>query len=398
MKCTIYTMLKLLSPLHIAAPSDLRLDPSTGKTKYGTSGDGTIPCTGIQKLTIVGPGTTDESVSAPENDNGKASKNVTKYRVPVIAGNNIAGRLRRQAGTLVLRALEAKGESVNLSTFSVLMSGAVTGNPSGEDLTYHEYEQARRHPYFGLFGGGTKMLQRNVRVCNAVPMLKLLAKDGLGILRHPHHDQQALDMQPFEAVHAWTFRRNDDLKDLSHVELAEVTIKDFQAEFETRQARIIEDQRKNAEGEAKASKTSTQTFSAMEFVSPGLIFDLVFELDVDNEAQIGLFLAALDNFAAEERLGGQSRNGFGQFILQDCMLVPEDESRIFGGTDPISIFDNGRLDKGLPMVSAALKAWGQAASELSAAELDDYGVAAKSKAERDAELATKRKAKKAEKE
>lgn len=393
MKCTIYTMLKLLSPLHIAAPSELRLDPSTGKTKYGSSGDGTIPCTGVQKMLIVGPGST-EDVAAPEENNGKPNRNVAKHRVPVIAGNNIAGRLRRQAGTLVLRALEAKGQSVNLSTFSVLMSGAVTGNPSGEDLTYQEYEQARKHPYFGLFGGGTKMLRRNVRVCNALPMLKLLAKDGLGLLRHPHHEQQALDMQPFEAVNAWTFRRNDDLKDLSHVELAEVTIKNFQAEFEKRQALIIEDQRKNAEGEAKASKTSTQTFSALEFVSPGLIFDLVFELDVDNEAQIGLFLAALDNFAAEERLGGQSRNGFGQFILQDCMLVPEDEAQIFGGTDPISIFDNGRLDRGLPMVSAALKAWGQAAGMLEASALDTYGIAAESKAERE----SKRKAKKAEKE
>lgn len=390
MKCTIYTMLKLLSPLHIAAPSDLRLDPATGKTRFGASGDGTIPCTGIQRMTIVGPGTT-EDVPA-EEENGKQARNLSKYRVPVIAGNNVAGRLRRQAGTLVLRALESKGESVNLSTFSVLMSGAVTGNPSGEDLTYQEYEQARKHPYFGLFGGGTKMLQRNVRVCNALPMLKVLAKDGIGVLRHPHHEQQVLDMQPFETVHAWTFRRNDDLKDLSHVELAEVTIKDFQSEFETRQARIIEDQRKNAEGEAKASKTSTQTFSALEFVSPGLIFDLVFELDVDNEAQIGLFLAALDNFAAEERLGGQSRNGFGQFVLQDCMLVPEDEAKIWGGTDPIQIFDNGRLDRGLPMVSAALKAWGLAAGELKASELDTYGIAAESKAERE----SKRKAKKSE--
>jgi CRISPR type IV-associated protein Csf2 len=385
-------MLKLLSPLHIAAPSDLRFDPATGRTRFGASGDGTIPCTGIQRMTIVGPGST-EDVPVEEN-NGKQSRNLSKYRVPVIAGNNIAGRLRRQAGTLVLRALEAKGESVNLSTFSVLMSGAVTGNPSGEDLKYQEYEQARKHPYFGLFGGGAKMLPRKVRVCNALPMLKVLAKDGIGVLRHPHHEQQALDMQPFEAVHAWSFRRNDDLKDLSHVELAEVTIKDFQAEFEDRQARIIEDQRKNAEGESRASKTSTQTFSALEFVTPGLIFDLVFELDVANEAQVGLFLAALDNFAAEERLGGQSRNGFGQFILQDCMLIPEDEAGIWGGTDPIQLFDNGRLNKGLPMVEDALKAWGTAAGEMKAADLDSYGLAAESKAERE----SKRKAKKAEKE
>jgi CRISPR type IV-associated protein Csf2 len=390
MKCTIYTMLKLLSPLHIAAPSDLRFDPATGKTRFGSSGDGTIPCTGVQRMTIVGPGST-EDVPVEEND-GKQSRNLAKHRVPVIAGNNIAGRLRRQAGTLVLRALEAKGESVNMSTFSVLMSGAVTGNPSGEDLKYQEYEQARKHPYFGLFGGGTKMLPRNVRVCNALPMIKVLAKDGIGVLRHPHHEQQALDMQPFETVNAWTFRRNDDLKDLSHVEVAEATIKDFQAEFERRQALIIEDQRKNAEGEARASKTSTQTFSALEFVTPGLIFDLVFELDVANEAQVGLFLAALDNFAAEERLGGQSRNGFGQFVMQDCMLVPEDESRIWGGTDPIQIFDNGRLNKGLPTVEAALKAWGQAAGDLTAADLDSYGIAAESKAVRE----SKRKAKKGE--
>lgn len=381
MKCTVYSMLKIKSPLHIAAPSEMRVDPATGKIKYSGGNDGTIPCTSVQKMTIVGFSASAKDESQNEETEGSA-RSVIKLQVPVIAGNNIAGRLRRQAGMLVLKAVEARGEKVDLSTFSVLMSGSVTGNPDGKDVTYQEYLSAKKHPYFGLFGGGAKMLRRNMRVCTALPMITLLGERHAGFLRHPLANEQAMDLKPMELTTAWTFRRNDDLKDLSKVDVAEVTVANFLEKFEARQATMLEEKNAKAakkesgeKSDEKIARTSTQTFSALEFVTPGVIFDLTFELDLDNPAQLGLFLQSFDNFVANERLGGYSRNGFGQFEIKNMVMEVLDNDSFFNGQTTIPVFENGRLNTSNPVVASALDKWAEAAKNLSAAELDrDYGL------------------------
>ena len=371
MKCNILSVLKTTSPLHIADSGDARLAIAKGRISYTATAEASVPCTCVQKMTVVSPLSTLSSES--EGDTEKS--NVVRDQVPVIAGNNIAGRLRRQAGLLVLKALEAKGEKVSLSSFSVLMCGAVTGKPDGENLTYAEYVEAKKHPYFGLFGGGPKMIRRNVRVSTALPMITLLGKGQAGMLRHPLETDLAMTLKPRELTGAWTFRRNDDLKDLSKISAAESSVENFVEEFEKKQELLLADKTKKDDGD-KGERSSTQTFSAIEFVFPGIFFEMSFELDIDNAAQLGLFLLCLDNLAANERLGGWSRNGFGQFVIEQMMLEVVEGDQVFGEETTVQLFNEGRLNRDNAVVAEALTAWSDAAKNLSAKEIDSqYGTA-----------------------
>ena len=262
MKTRIHAFLKTRSPLHIAHPNNGRMNDA-GQLVYGPDG---FPCTTVQKLRVA-------------NGTGMID-------LPVIAANNLAGRLRRRAAKMVLDAVAAKGEKVSLHAYSVLMCGASTGKPDSEDMTYQEYVSARDHVYFGLFGGGPKMFERKVRVHNALPVTQQTI-DLQGSLAHPNAADHIVAEGRMTAV--WGFRRVDDLRDLTNIDLAEATVDNFHSAFQERQGAILAD--KGAEDKSRAS---TKGYSALEFVVPGVVFGLTFELDLTNPAQFGLFLHSLD--------------------------------------------------------------------------------------------------------
>ena len=355
MKTRIHALLKTRSPLHIAHPNNARIYDN-GQIFYGGRVPKTFECTAIQKLRIT---------------NGDGIQDL-----PVIAANNVAGRLRRRAAELVLKAVKSKGQKFNLQTYSVLMCGAATGTPDTEDMTYQEYVASRNHVYFGLFGGGPKMFERKVRVHNALPVTAQ-ALSLRGALSHPNAERHIVPDKRMTSV--WGFRRVDDLRDLTNIEMAESTIEDFHAVFEKRQSEILADKEVQP---GEKSKTSTKTYSAIEFVVPGVVFDLTFELDVATEAQMGLFLLALDALAENERLGGYVRNGFGVFSLDDVVMVTEDGERV-------TIFQNGRLVRDADPVGAWLKAWVDAAAVLDAKSIDRLVAMSEESAKKAAKKAEK---------
>ena len=313
---------------------------------WGEGAKSNPPCTAIQRLAVF------DGVQHVE-------------RVPVIAANNLIGRLRRHAANRVLDVIAAKGERISIQTFSGLMCGAVTGNPDGRDITFEEYRSARANPYLGLFGGGPRMMRRYVRCFNAVPVLpqtQLMFER----VRHPFLDVVAHggSIDTSRLTQRWIFNRNDDLADLSGLAQASVSIDDFEAQISARQAAILAERPLEGEDRAK-SKTTTRTFSAIEFVVPGVVFPVTFELDV-SDAQMGLFLAALDSFARTERLGGYTRNGFGQFSLDDVVLV-DPMGQVSRG-----LFKESGLNQGNLHVQQFGAAWLGASQELSAAALDEF--------------------------
>ena len=337
MKTRIHALLQLRSPLHIAHPNNARMSDA-GQMVYGDQG---FPCTAIQKLRV--------------------SNGDSMHDLPVIAGNNIAGRLRRHAATLVLNALLEKGQKVTLQTYGVLMCGAATGNPDTEDMTYAEYVESKNNVYFGLFGGGPKMFERKVRVHNALPVTAKTIHLR-GDLSHPGAQEHIVPEGRMTGV--WGFRRVDDLRDLSNIALAEGSVEKFQEEFEKRQGEILANKKDKEAGDESSSKFSTKTYSALEFVVPGVTFDHLFELDIATDAQLGLFLLSLDSLCATERLGGYVRNGFGAFTLENVLLVNGDGKNV-------EIFQNGRLKLNEPVVEAALQAWDYEAAQLDAKKIDD---------------------------
>ncbi|MDA8377683.1 MAG: type IV CRISPR-associated protein Csf2 [Planctomycetia bacterium] len=324
------------SPLHIAAPGSMRFDPATGKTVYGGQSVG-VPCTGIQREVLF-------------NEAGEAK------HFPVIAANNISGRLRRHAARIILEAIRLRGQKVSLAVYNVLQCGAVTGNPDGKDMTLGEYRQYRDDPYFGLFGGGPKMMRRCLEVENALPV-HADTTANLGSMAHPHANRHA---QGDHFTDVWGFRRNDDLRDLVNIHQAAEVVESFEAEFNARQQAILGE----VDREKGSSKTSVKTYSALEFVRPGTLFDFSILMKwAISDAQAGLFLLTLDSLAETERLGGYGRNGFGRFSFDDAILLTSD------GKEHQDAFHDGRLNRDDPMVAHVLSAWHAASQKIDATAL-----------------------------
>jgi len=334
MKLTLKAVLKTTSPMHITGAGSYRFNPATGYVVPETTENARdmTPCTPIQRMWVIGE-------SGP---------------VPVIPANNIAGRLRRHAAELVLKAIVAKGEKVSLQAYSSLMCGAVGSAPDSRDLSYAEYKKSSEHVYLGLFGGGPRMLPRKVRVLNGVPFRDKV----ISAMENQMHPEASKYLQNAPITMAWTCRRNDDLMELVNVPLQESSIDNYVEEIQKRQTTIMEEKSK------ERSKTSTFSFSSLEFILPGTHFNMGFELDVNNAAQAGLFLMALDSFVSKERIGGKSVNGFGAFLLKDVILTDENgkESTIFTGD---------RLNQLDPMVKPYLDAWAAAAGNIDAAAIEE---------------------------
>jgi len=339
-----HCFLHTLSPLHIAAPGNMRLNIDTLAVGYGDREKG-IPCAGVQKLAVC------------------VSGEMVRY-VPVIAANNVMGRLRRHAAAEVLDVLSVRGERVRLQTYSAMTCGAVTGKPDGRDVMFDEYRETRAHPYIGLFGGGPRMLRRYARGYNAVPFMQT-TRFMFERVRHPFLDEKVHFFAGNEQglLQRWIFNRSDDLRELMNVSQAAASINDFEQELLKRQSRIRSEKQAAGENEAD-ERHSTRTFSAFEFVIPGVCFPLSFDLDV-SAAQLALFLLALDRFARVERLGGHVRNGFGQFALKDAVLTDAE-----GVVLADALFRDSRLDRTHAFIHPLLQHWEHSCAGLNAADLD----------------------------
>lgn len=342
-KYRIFGFLRTLSPMHITSPESARLNLAEMKPFYGDSKEHP-PLNLTQKLSVMDPGSGGTR------------------QVPVIAANNIMGRLRRHAADQVIQVLKAKGQRISIGTYSALMCGAVTGNPDGADVTFSEYRKARAHPYVGLLGGGPRMMRRHVRFFNAVPYNDLTAP-MFSRTKHPNFDE-TIHSSPNDTrklTQCWIMNRNDDLRELVNISQAESVIEDFTSKVTARQQAIVAASTTKAEGDPRLS---TRSFSAFEFVVPGVYFPLCFELDV-TDAQMGLFLASLDSFCATERIGGHARNGLGLFSLTDVVVT--DDAGVLMGTN---LFNNSRLVKENSFAAPYLQAWASAAQDIEADELE----------------------------
>ncbi|WP_265283437.1 type IV CRISPR-associated protein Csf2 [Verminephrobacter aporrectodeae] len=340
----IHAFLQTLSPLHITSPESARMKIEDSTVVYGESVG--IPLNQVQRINVQGLGGATRAI-------------------PVIAANNLMGRMRRHGATKVLDALRRKGEKVAMSTYSALQCGAATGKPDGRDVLFTEYREASNHPYIGLFGGGPRMMRRNVRCFNAVPYMEC-SEIMFGRNKHPHLDDEihkASDAR--KLTQCWILNRNDDLRELINLSQAQASITDFEKEITKRQEAILADSKGKAESGESSTRHTTRSFSSFEFVIPGVYFPLCFELMNVDDAQVGLFLLAFDSFAATERLGGHARNGMGQFSITDVMITDDG-----GNALAKDLFSESRLNSGDPFVQRFLQAWSVASEKMSGAELD----------------------------
>lgn len=331
---TIHThisgILFLTSPLHCATTDTWGLDNNDRPVHWKT------------KQNLIG--TTQQHILAGDQ---------RRYTIPYFPANDLRGRLRRKAASIVLEALmSSQGTPVPVALYAGLNTGSASANPEN-DLTVEEATRAAKHVYMGVFGGGTRILKSRFSVQDAVPVLQStidigMVPEGIGAFAEgglPSDVEYSKDGETSTIV---PLRDGKKLMDVRHTvrvddtmrvlrtEEMEKYIADCASAVTEYQQKIIEnrkqrkEEKESAEYGEKTGKIDTDNVVSVQTIIPGT--SLYFRLDmVDSlsQAQIGLLASALVDMFNEQALGGWVRAGFGKFDAKEFNLTIGGEPRPF---------------------------------------------------------------------
>lgn len=260
-----------------------------------------------------------------------------RRQIPFVTANSIRGLLRRAAATVYLDAL---GEPVTRETFHVLTTGKAGRHAIGDQPSPQALTQGVRHPFAGLFGGGSYMLPSRYTMAPLMPVIEWCAN-----LLHPSLRD---DMIPAERlrypVDEGQWRDIRLTTDLIQAPRDDVLaghgadyIKDYQASLEAWINEVTAGRTAKASGKAKAEEArkrgerpaaddagkgaDVQNFVLTEAILPGTPLQFSLRLKAaSTPAQIGLMLLAVRDWANRNQLGGGSARGFGRFEAQLALL------------------------------------------------------------------------------
>lgn len=262
-----------------------------------------------------------------------------RHQVPFVTGNSLRGQLRRQAAEI---ALDALNKPVSRALFSCMTSGKASRKDIGLPPTTTAVVEGGRNVFAGLFGGGGYMLPSRYTMG---PLWPVVAWCHAWL--HPALRDQ---MVPAEKL---TFESGHDIPLVTEIILTsrddvmagkgQDRIEDYQKSFEAwvsgvsagraakaankaSQAEAKKKGEKVDAGDGKAISVDVSGFNLVEAIIPGT--PLQFWLRVHSEAteaQIGLMLLAIRNWANENVIGGASARGFGRFEAQLALYDDEQE-------------------------------------------------------------------------
>lgn len=352
-------LIRITSPLHCASPDSSLATPDKNETP--THQQRVLTSTGIQKI-------------------------------PYFPGNDLRGRLRRKAASLVLNQITAK-EKVSVDLYAGLNAGAISAQPDGSDLSVEEALRARDNVYMGLFGGGARLLRSRYRTNDLIPVIADTV--ALGSVPAVYADTSETNWLPqgyngpakgYELVETFQVLRVDDVMRVMRPDDMLRYIEDAPAAVAARQALAIEQrtQRKADKaavkaGDLKAAEVSGKrdignimSFQAIRAGTP--LYCLVDFSDDVNDAHVGLMLLALRDLVREQALGGWIRAGLGRFNA---------DLKLTRNGLPLDLFKSGMngaqaelSEQVAPYVEAAL----EALAKLSAAEMKEFFMPRKSAA------------------
>lgn len=280
----------LIEPANIAEPGGARVSDD-GKILYGNNGR---PLTRtIRTETILA--TDGESIISPFD-----------------GGNNIRGKLRRAASEVIFNALEEKGQTIKKETYSGMTSGAVSAQPKTDKLLLSESKAANQHIFFGLFGGGPRLLPSAYQAYPLLPILKSFIDNNIMPVRF---DEVAVDYKSLrDMTEIIYFIRRDDV--LQFTATNPDCIEDYDNAVESAQQAVMENKSKRKaakdDDSVTVKKTDLSNMGALEVIKRGtpLRFRVDFKSGVTDE-QIGLMLMAVKSYA-QDNIGGWGRIGLGQ--------------------------------------------------------------------------------------
>lgn len=353
MKQTIDLLFTLVSPLHITDPGQVYYNPDTRRL---TAGQTAFPCSRTKTIPL--PAARIERAAAGAG--GEEAEDTKRQTVPYIPGNTLRGGLRRAAARLLNEALEKRGEQVSFDLQHILLCGSASASPDGF-CAVTEAVAAAKHPFAGLFGGGSKLIWGRSSIANAYPVTAATIEAGLVPESYAEHSPAS----------GWlttvlTYAKVDDF--LRGTARVPTVVANFAEEIQKWTAALAASREKRDSKDANSKKLGLATVFAKEVVIPGAKFHSSHQLDTEfaGPAMLGLYIVALARFANEQRLGGGWREGLGRFALSASLRDGN------GGVEILTTQgDEYAPNTAVPAVAQAVAAWQEFAETVTARSLDE---------------------------
>lgn len=302
-------VLRTTSPLHIT-DTDKSLRWDAGKRQFVYNGKGGFPLTLTRSARLM------VGLKTEEGADGEDSEMTYKRKFPIIPASTWRGMLRRGAARVIEdHVIHNLNTKLTYEAYQGLHCGAVSGKPDGVASTTEEIVSARSHVFYGIFGGGPRMLPGALKMSDSIPITEELVGS---VLPQSLFDESLKGVKPQDLFEVSPVIRKDDFYSATGDTNAAEVVGDYEAKFAEERQKDIERAIKKAsgknagEGGEDGEEDGERGVRAMSFrqdVAVGVPFR--FRMTIKgNESQVGMLIAALDN-RLPDGIGGRSALGYG---------------------------------------------------------------------------------------
>lgn len=381
-KFTIEGVLTTTSPLHITQPGEAHWNPGGGWngrggfTKHGSG----FPVTMTRSASVFLSRT---SKTEDMEEDERADQGVSyRDQVPVIPATTWRGMLRRGAASIIEDHVIGKlNTKLSFDAYQGLHCGAISGNPDGVPPTTDEIRTARAHVFYGIFGGGPRLLQGALRASDSLPVISGIIEANL--LPGRLSDKALKGVHPRNLYSVLPVLRKDDFSgDHFGASRAAEVVENFSETYDIERTKRVQAAKDGLDGKKEGKDRGVRGMSFREDVVTGVPFNVRLELN-GTPAQAGMIIAALER-RLNIGVGGRTALGFGR-LDGTLELVDEAGKRV----EVLSVTDG--TTQFLPGSDPYIDAMSDAVSELSMDDINRYMTSALSADDKAAKAAKKAK-------